>query len=156
MKADDRQMRMIRAARRIEDPMKLLVQLDMAALLMDAGYPMDAVAECLDLEIQGNVSKLERLREALRIERLWPEDLRFEARQHGASWSVLYEAAMAWENKRVERETVVGYVRHMLKTEMRWPDVNEMRKVCGYRPTTVPESERLAEAGQETMFPGGQ
>jgi hypothetical protein len=129
------QMTMMRQARRVGDPRDVLALVDMAGVLMDAGYPQDAVADALQFPTQGNVTRDKRLREAMDIARAWPEELLLQARLTQAAWHALREPARWWRNGDLEREDVVAYVTTYLEQHGAWPRIDDLRRHYGFAVT---------------------
>jgi DNA-binding transcriptional MerR regulator len=135
-------------ARRVGDPKQMLELLDMAEVLLDAGFALENVAQALRFPAQGNVTSEKRLREALDINRAWPEEALLVARKYRADWHALREPARWWRNGDVEREEIVGFAVAFVDRKGRWPRTDEMRtrfgKASGHKgPGDAPGQEAL-------------
>lgn len=126
------QLRILREASRVTDPKHQLELVMMADDLLDAGYEFGVVADAIQLHTQGNVSRRERLRQALDIMRAWPEDTLELAKRYGADWHALREPARWWRMRKVERNEVVAFVHQFVARKGRWPTTDELRRRFGY------------------------
>lgn len=107
----------------------------MAVVLLEEGLPFTAVANAIDLPVQGNVSRDKRLREGMEIRNFWPEGALRSAKQYNPPWHALREPARWWRTRQVEREEVIEFTSEFILRKARWPSIDEFRRRFGKAPT---------------------
>jgi len=128
----------------------MLELLDMAEVLVDAGFPVETVAEVLPIPHQGRITKLQRLQQMLDVANAWTPELLLLARKTDANWWALYEPAVWWRNGDVEREEVEGFAREYVERYGRWPRTDHWRRRFGHAPNHKSAGELTP--GQETLL----
>jgi hypothetical protein len=123
-----------REAGRVGEAAHLLELVDIAACLLDDGFPSESVAEAIDFPVQGEVTKHERMEQALLIARAWTEGALLAARKYRADWHALLEPARWWEAGEIEREEMEEFAVDFCARHARWPRADDMRRRFGKTP----------------------
>jgi hypothetical protein len=127
---DWRQHQLVRQCERV-DTTRMLMIADAYQLLRER-YDDDIITELLVVPVQGGVVAVDRLHEADRVFRYWPDDLLVMAMLSDAAWNSLAEPAR-WPD--VARDDVVRVVYEWLDTKGRWPLIDDLRRRFGRNPT---------------------
>jgi hypothetical protein len=124
---------MLRQASRVGKAQHILGLVQMAEVLLDAGFGADEIVEGLTWPTQGNVTKQKRMNEAMSIARMWPEDALVVAQKADADWHALYEPAHAWQQGKCERGEVAEFAMNHVQRKGYWPSADDFRRRFKYR-----------------------
>lgn len=144
-KLDWRQQPLVRRCERVDTTHMLLVA-DAYQYLKDR-YHDEQIAELLVVPIQGGVTAVDRLREAVRVTEYWSDSFLMKAMDSDSAWNALAEPPR-WID--VDRTVVHDFVRAWVDRHGRWPKIDDLRRRFGRKPTNVVPGSNYE--GQETLL----